>query len=256
MAELTGEAASATGLTLPLPPLTAGALAVLAGAVAFWLSGFAGGWSVLVGLLGYLVSATVIARGWRSARFGSANAVTLARVVGTTWIAVLVVDVALTGALDLQVRLLAIIAIGTVCLVLDGVDGWVARTRGEVSAFGARFDVNVDSALLVCLSAGVTAVGAAGWWVFAIPGMRFAYVVMSWVVPVLRIPLPLNYSRKVVSVVQGVALLAALALDLLRPGWMPSAVLLLSLVALGWSFGRDIAWQIREGAQETSRALS
>ena len=38
-----------------------------------------------------------------------------------------------------------------VALSLDGVDGWLARREGLVSAFGARFDMEVDALSRWCL---------------------------------------------------------------------------------------------------------
>ena len=68
------------------------------------------------------------------------------------------------------------IIMGTLCLTLDGVDGRVARARGEATAFGARFDMETDAAMLAVLSVAVAALGIAGWWVLAIGAMRYGYV--------------------------------------------------------------------------------
>lgn len=107
------------------------------------------------------MAAGLVAAAWRRARFGVANAVTLARVVGTCWVGALTLQAA-TGAFDDADRTLTIaIAVGS--LVLDGLDGWVARVRGEVTAFGARFDMETDAALLVFLSLCVPLLGVAGW---------------------------------------------------------------------------------------------
>ncbi len=151
------------------------------------------------------------------------------------------------------------IALGTCCLVLDGVDGRVARARGETSRFGARFDMETDAALLMALSLAVPALGFAGWWVLAIGLLRYAYVAASLLAPrpvrtALATELPYSYSRKVVAVVQGIALLLALtlgrlgiavpALPSVLPA-LPSAVLAVALAALVWSFGRDVVGQLR-----------
>jgi phosphatidylglycerophosphate synthase len=146
------------------------------------------------------------------------------------------------------------VLVGTCCLVLDGVDGKVARARRETSAFGARFDVETDAALLMALCLAVPALGITGWWVLAIGGLRYAYVAASWVAPrsirtALRVPLPFHYSGKVVAVIQAVALLAALALELTGIAaalpMLPTVLLAGSLAALCWSFGRDVVWQLR-----------
>ncbi len=204
-----------------------------------------------VALLGFLVGAGPVAHRWpraagasRSSSFGVANCVTLVRVVGTSWAAALASQ-ALLGELTGSGQVL-LAAIGTVCLILDGVDGRLARSRGEVSDFGARFDVETDAALLLLLAVAVGALTAVGWWVLAVAGMRYLYVAASWVVPALRIPLAYSYARKVVAVVQAVALLLSLVLDLVgAPSWLLTTIVAAGLGWLCWSFGRDVAWQLR-----------
>jgi phosphatidylglycerophosphate synthase len=225
--------------------------AVLAGLTVAWAGQLIGGSSVAVSLVVFAVG--VFAIGWYWPRtegrerdtFGAANRVTLLRVVGTSWAAALSVESAF-GPLPPAGQLL-LVALGTGCLMLDGVDGRLARARGEVSAFGARFDMETDAALLLSLSVAVAGLTPTGWWVLAIGGLRYVYVAASRVVPALRLPLPFRYVRKVIAVVQGAALLLALALDLV-PGVPQELSLLLlaaALVALCWSFGRDVVWQWR-----------
>lgn len=219
-------AAGGAGLLMPLPMAAAG--------------------------LGYLGGAAAILLHWHRRRFGVANLVTLSRVVGTCWVIGLVVQ-AVLGRLSAY-GLLAIILVAFGCLVLDGVDGTVARAYGESSRFGARFDVETDAALLLALSVVVPILGLAGWWVVAIGGMRYAYVVAARITPrslrrALRIPLPYHYSGKVVAVIQVVALLIALILGLTGVATtlpvLPSVPLAAALTLLCWSFGRDVAWQLR-----------
>lgn len=199
----------------PWQPLATGALVETAGLAA------AGGVGLLMPLpafgagLGYAGGAAVILAYWTRRRFGAANLVTLARVVGTCWVIGLTLQ-AVLGHLS-PTGLGLMVVVGATCWVLDGVDGRVARARGETSAFGARFDMETDAALNLALSLAVVVLGVAGWWVLAVGGLRYAYVAASWVAPArirsaLRRPLPFHYSRKVVAVVQGVALLLALTL--------------------------------------------
>jgi phosphatidylglycerophosphate synthase len=139
------------------------------------------------------------------------------------------------------------IIMGTLCLTLDGVDGRVARARGEATAFGARFDVETDAAMLIVLSIAVAALGIAGWWVLVIGALRYGYVAASLIVPALRTPLPYRYSGKVIAVIQAVALLAALAFGLTHGAhWVPTMFLLAAFASLCWSFGRSVIWQVRQ----------
>lgn len=205
----------------------------------------------LVAASGYVGGAAAILSYRRGRRLGAANLVTLARVIGTCWVIGLTLQAWLgeLGGAGLPVMIL----IGGCCLILDGVDGAVARRRGEASAFGARFDMETDAALLMSLSLAVPLLGVAGWWVLAIGLMRYGYVAASWIGPpglrsALRRPLPYRYSRKVIAVIQGIALLVALTARATGPAAvasvLPTLVLAIALATLCWSFGRDIAWQL------------
>src|SRR5829696_1185193 len=214
------------------------------------LLGWQLGWlSASVATFGFLVLSALITRHSRTRSFGKADVVTLVRGVGVCFLAGLTLQ-ALAGGLAAPGVLIMII-IGTLCLTLDGVDGRVARARGETSAFGARFDVETDAALLVVLSVAVAALGIAGWWVLAIPAMRYGYVAASLVVPALRTPLPYRFSAKVIAVMQAVTLLAVLTYGL-TPGehWVATAFLVAALALLCWSFGSSVVWQLRHSSQK------
>ncbi len=114
-------------------------------------------------------------------QLGPANRVTLTRAVLAGVVAVLTVA-GLVG--EPQVAL--IVAISTVALVLDAVDGYVARRTDTATAFGARFDMEVDAFLIAVLSVHVAPY--LGWWVLAIGAMRYAYVLAGRVLPWLRRP--------------------------------------------------------------------
>jgi phosphatidylglycerophosphate synthase len=214
--------------------------AVLLGWLLSWLSASTAGFC-------FLLLAALVARHSRARTFRTADVVTLVRGLGACFLAGLALQ-ALVDGLE-RPGLLAMIITGSLCLLLDGVDGRVARARREASAFGARFDVETDAALLVVLSVAVAALGIVGWWVLAIPAMRYGYVAASLVVPALRTPLPYRYSGKVIAVVQAVALLAALTSQLTRgEHWVPVTILLAALASLCWSFGSSVVWQLRHAS--------
>jgi phosphatidylglycerophosphate synthase len=215
---------------------------VLLGAVfvGWWLSWL----SASTAAFCFLLLAALIARYSRTRGLRIADLVTLIRGLGVCFLAGFALQ-AWAGDLARN-GILTMIIMGTVCLTLDGVDGRVARARGEASAFGARFDVETDAAMLIVLSVAVAALGIAGWWVLAIGGMRYGYVATSLVVPALRRPLPDSYSGKVIAVIQAVALLTALGFGLTHGAhWVPTTFLLVALALLCWSFGRSVLWQLR-----------
>jgi phosphatidylglycerophosphate synthase len=205
-------------------------LAGLAGTVglggAGWLAGVAYG----------TLTCTALTRGLgRSGaeELGPADRVTLARATLVGGAAALTVD-----SFERPAPVEALVSVVIVALVLDAVDGHVARRTGTVTALGARFDMEVDASLILVLSVYVTP--PVGGWVLAIGLMRYAFAVATWVVPWMRGSLPPRYWRKVVAATQGVVLVLATAEVLPRP--LTAAALAASLALLAESFGRDIGW--------------
>ena len=60
--------------------------------------------------------------------------------------------------------------------LLDGVDGWLARRHRIASAFGARFDMEIDALLILALSVLAWRHEKAGAWVVASGLLRYAFV--------------------------------------------------------------------------------
>lgn len=185
--------------------------------------------SILIGL-----TAPLPGRG-----LGGANRVTLGRLL----IALPVAGLALVPVeIGDPARVLAIV-LGTAAISLDGVDGWVARRTKTESAFGARFDMETDAALILVLCLLVWRSGQAGVWVLAIGAMRYLFVAAGAVRPELNGELPPSFRRKVVCVIQSVVLLVALAPFV--PAVAAAAISAGALLALTGSFAVDIAWLLR-----------
>ena len=197
------------------------------------------GWLAGVGYA--LVTGTALAlalhrRG--SYALGPADHVTLARATLVGSVTALVADTVQTPA---PVALL--VAITTVALILDAVDGRIARRTGTVSTLGARFDMEVDAFLILVLSVFVTS--SLGAWVLAIGTMRYVFVAFSLPLPWLKSPLPPSMARKTVAALQGIVLTVAAADVLPRP--VETTATALALAALVWSFGRDVIRLRRHG---------
>jgi len=188
-----------------------------------WLVGVACGLAV-----GVLLAIALTRR--PAAVLGPAGWVTLLRAQLVCAMAALAVD----GPHGSRSALIAVAA--SVALVLDGVDGRVARRTGTASALGARFDMEVDAFLILVLSAYVAP--AAGWWVLLIGAARYLLVAAGRVQPWLHGALPPRPWCKVVAVVQGVVLTVAAA-DVL-PLALTRLALAGALVLLAESFGREV----------------
>jgi phosphatidylglycerophosphate synthase len=191
-----------------------------------WLTGAAvavATWAVLTRALG---------RSW-SRPFGPANRVTLARATLVGGVAALVAD-----SFESPPPITALVALATVALILDAVDGQVARRTGTSSVLGARFDMEVDAFLILVLSVFVAA--SLGAWVLLIGVMRYAFVAAARILPWLNGSLPPSTARKTVAALQGIILLTT-ATDLL-PRVPALTAVLVALALLTWSFARDINW--------------
>jgi len=162
---------------------------------------------------------------------GPADCVTLARAVLACGVAALTVD-----SFGGQAPAAILVALSTVALVLDGVDGRVARRTDTTSAFGARFDMEVDAFLIMVLSVYVAR--ESGWWVLAMGLARYAFVAAGWVLPWLRGSLPPRQWARVVAAIVGVVLTLSAA-DIL-PEVVTTAMLLVALGLLVESFGRSV----------------
>jgi phosphatidylglycerophosphate synthase len=153
-------------------------------------------------------------------RLGTANRITLVRAAIACLIAARAIEPAPLGAPERW--LLA--AIAAAALMLDGADGWAARRQRLASAFGARFDMEVDAFAILVLAVTVVK----------------AQAVLAF--PLLRRPLPLRRiadgRRKTIAVVQSVGLMIALV-----PATLASWAAVTCAAALGllaYSFAADI----------------
>jgi phosphatidylglycerophosphate synthase len=218
-------------------------LAILATTVGLDVAGW------VTGAAYAFVTALILKRGmsWSGVRvFGPADWVTLAR-------ATLVGCVAAVTAASFHrtPRADVLVSIAVAALLLDAVDGHVARRTGTASGFGARFDMEVDSFLVLVLSVYVAR--SMGAWVLVIGAMRYAFVAAGWAFPWMRGQLPPRYWRKVVAAIQGAVLVVAAA-DVLPTPLMVFA-LAATLALLIESFGRDIVWLWQDAVVQPRRRI-
>lgn len=174
-------------------------------------------------------------------RFGAANCVTLLR----AGIAALVAG--LIGRSELTPdQSWFVVGLAGLALLLDGIDGWLARRYGTVSPFGARFDMEVDAFLIFVLAALVYQAGKAGSWVLLSGAMRYGFVVFGRALPWLNRPLPPRKRRQTVCVIQVIVLTVCLTPPFVAPWTTMLAALALGLLTL--SFAIDVVWLARQTA--------
>jgi len=165
-------------------------------------------------------------------RFGPANHVTTSRAA----------LVALAGALLIEPpsAVIAWWVVGATAALaaLDGLDGRLARQTRLASAFGARFDLEVDALLILVLSLFVWQHDKAGAWVLACGLMRYAFVAAGWLLPWMAGRLQPTRRGKSVAVGQFAGL--SLALAPVVPSLTSDIVSAITLATLGWSFAIDV----------------
>src|SRR6185503_8589303 len=93
----------------------------------------------------------------------------------------------------------------------DGLDGWLARRTRMTSAFGARFDMEIDALLILVLATLTWQFGKAGAWVFFSGLLRYIFVAAGWLWSWMQRPLPPSRRRQAICVVQIVGLIVAVA---------------------------------------------
>lgn len=167
-------------------------------------------------------------------RFGLANGITLARA------AVICLLAGLLGRADPAAFGWLPFAAALAVLCLDGLDGWAARRFGSASAFGARFDMEVDGLFLILLCLLLLAAGKAGAWVLLAVAPRYLFVAAGRFLPWLRRALPPRFGRKLAFVAASLLLLLGLA-----PPLAPGAAALAAAAAIALiagSFALDLAW--------------
>jgi phosphatidylglycerophosphate synthase len=173
--------------------------------------------------------------------FGLANAVTLAR---AAMIGLLIGVAAVPSALGAW----AIAGLAATALALDAIDGPIARRTGRASAFGARFDMEVDSLFALAAALLLWRTGRLDAWILLIGLPRYAFLLAGRLYAPLRQPLPPRRRRRILCAIQGIALVMALAP--IVPPVAAQYIAGMALVMIGGSFAIDILWLLRQPRAE------
>ena len=180
-------------------------------------------------------------------RFGLANQVTLFRALIVALFA---------GSLGWQSAAWQLswwpAGLALLALALDGLDGWLARRRGQASPFGARFDMEVDAGFILVLSLLAFDLERAGYWVLLSGLLRYLFIAAGLVWPLLARPLPPSRRRQSICVFQILCLILCLTPTLAAGGsaqvaaggnaQVAALVAGAGLAALALSFAYDTLW--------------
>ena len=226
---------------LPLD-LAAGSIFLIAAAITTTVVFNLSNTYLLLAGLQYIVLVTLVLRFFRKSEggrgLGVANRVTLIRSTLIFAVSALLLE---SSPFKNEVYWWTI-TLSTIALILDGVDGLVARRTHTNTTFGARFDMELDALLMMALSILVWQTGKVGPWVIGIGAFRYAFVFAGWLWSPLTVELPPSQRRKTVCVVESVALLVCLGPVIstnIAIGVAAGALLLLT-----YSFAIDVRWLI------------
>ena len=173
------------------------------------------------------------------AQFGPANHITTLRAV------LVVLVTALIGESALPPVAMTAAAVAFAATVLDGLDGWLARRTRMASAFGARFDVEVDALLIQALAILAWRYAKAGPWVLFSGLMRYGFVAAGWLLPWMRRPLAPTRRARLICTVQTAALVLAIVPAITPP--LSTTIAALALASLCYSFLIDTFRLWRQG---------
>jgi phosphatidylglycerophosphate synthase len=171
--------------------------------------------------------------------FGWANRITLFRTVMVCALASAAID----GDLG-PTGMWLVTAVAALALILDGVDGWIARRSGTGSRFGARFDMEIDALTVLVLAALLWRQDKVGAWVLLAGGLRYLFVAAGRLWPRLNAPLPPRERRRAICAVMIVALVVACAP--IVPPALAAALTAAGLALTALSFAIDVIWLLKQ----------
>lgn len=163
-----------------------------------------------------------------SGAFGWGNAITSVRFVLSSCV----------GVVPTSVPTWALGATTLVLFALDGLDGFVAKRRGETSAFGAYFDMETDAYFVLLAGLALFERGRYGAWILVAGLLRYAYVVALALVPARRGDIPRStWGRHAFT-----ALMLGLALGMVLGEPFGTVVTALGCGLVTASFARSFYW--------------
>ena len=129
------------------------------------------------------------------------------------------------------------IALGV--LLLDGLDGYLARRFNNSSDFGAYLDMETDAFYVFALSCLIYSEEKVAWWILGIGCLRYLYfLLLLWYKPPQQ-----KESRTYFAQVIAVLLMSSL----ITPFWLPASfycpILIIASLLVLYSFGKSL-WEV------------
>jgi phosphatidylglycerophosphate synthase len=193
-------------------------------------------WPVIVVVM-TLLACEPVRRATQPHRFGPANRVTMGRSILVGFVA------AFLGSPGTTEQATWASSVAFIALLLDGLDGSIARRTSSQSSYGAQFDMELDSLMMLILCGLAWTWDRAGMWVLFCGLARYGWMATALLTPWFRRPLNDSFRRKTACVIGVLGLIGAIG-----PWTSTTAPTMLAIIAtatLAVSFGIDALWLFR-----------
>lgn len=127
-----------------------------------------------------------------------------------------------------------------ISLILDAIDGFLARFLNQVSDFGKKFDLEIDTFLLFLLTLSLYKNFNVDLYVFLIPLFRYVFFILQFRFEWLNSSLPESFRRKFICSGVSILLICCHLSDLNKSLIM--AAIISSILLITFSFLKDIIW--------------
>jgi phosphatidylglycerophosphate synthase len=142
-----------------------------------------------------------------------------------------------------------IIILSTLSLIMDGLDGFIARKYNLVSKFGEIIDQESDNFLMLVISISLYLNKDIGLYVFLIPLYRYIFLASMKKYDWLKKTLPISQFRKIACVLT--IILMIMSQDVYIDYENTVFLVILSLFIITFSFSKDIIWLYRNKNSKT-----
>ncbi len=136
---------------------------------------------------------------------------------------------------------ITIASVAVFALLLDGLDGFLARKFKTASNFGATLDGESDAFFVLLFSLVIYSLDYVGGWILYVGMLRYIYVLICYLVWQDVLDESVSYLRKTIAVVVMGAILTPFALP--DPYYVP--LLIVATIAITLSFAKSFIFQIK-----------
>ena len=139
------------------------------------------------------------------------------------------------------------ILLALISLLLDGLDGFIARKYNQVTEFGELIDQEADNFLILIMTISLYLNRDVDFYIFLIPAYRYIFIFLMAKYAWLKRRLPESHIRKLACVLTIIFLIIAQESHLT----INSTFLVnLALFIITFSFSRDIIWLYRKNYEK------